>query len=465
LEPSGRPDALFHRLSRESRFGFGSSGSRLLLAGLLAAASSAPAAGETLRLSLRDAVARALSDGTTVRIATEHITRAQAQAREARADLLPQLRGEAQGANESLNLETFGFNSSALGIGPVVGPFSLLDFHLVAALRVVDFAAMRRWDAARQGVTVSMVERRRAENDVIAAVAGLYVEFQRAQAAVENAAANVELFGRLRDLAEDQRRSGVGTRVDTTRAEVALARQRTAWLSAQNARDAAGLALLHAIGANQSVTLELTDPPESENLAAPPVEDALARARADRPELESLAAQRRAEELQASAERGERLPTFSAQFQGGYNGNHIGDLLWTRQIVGLVGVPIFSGGRISAREAEANSRIRELDLQRVDLERQVEEEVRRAILDYESARERSRVANESLALAREELELSRDRFTNGVASSIEVDNAQDSLVSAQADRIAAAADRERARFALWRATGQIRDLAAPREAP
>jgi outer membrane protein TolC len=115
--------------------------------------------------------------------------------------------------------------------------------------------------------------------------------------------------------------------------------------------------------------------------------------------------------------------------------------------------------------AEANSRIRELDLQRVDLERQVEEEVRRAILDYESARERSRVANESLALAREELELSRDRFTNGVASSIEVDNAQDSLVSAQADRIAAAADRERARFALWRATGQIRDLAAPREAP
>jgi outer membrane protein len=443
-----------------------SRGSRL--AGLCAAGIFAAAGGrsETLRLTLRDAVTRALSDGTAVRIATERITRAQAQAREARADLLPQLRGEAEGANESLNLQTFGFSSAAFGIGPVVGPFSLLDFHLVAALRVVDFAAMRRWDAARQGVNVSMVERRRTENDVIAAVAALYVEFQRAQAAVANAAANVELFGRLRDLAEDQRRSGTGTRVDTTRAEVALARQRTDWLNAQNARDAAGLALLHAIGADQSVTLELTDPPESENVPAPAVEDALSRARADRPELESLAAQRRAEELQASAERGERLPTFSAQFQGGYNGNHIGDLLWTRQIVGLVSVPIFTGGRIEAREAEANSRIRELDLLRVDLERQVEEEVRRAILDYESARERLRVANESLGLAQVELELSRDRFTNGITSSIEVDNAQDSLVIAQASRIAAAADRERARFALWRATGQIRDLAVPtREVP
>jgi outer membrane protein TolC len=438
----------------------------LVLAGFLAAAATGVAAGETLRLSLRDAVARALSDGTTARIATERIDRAQAQAREARAELLPQVRGEVEGANESLNLETFGLSSSAFGIGPVVGPFSLLDFHVVAALRVVDLAALRRYDAARQDVTVSMVERRRTENEVIAAVAALYVEFQRAQAAVENAAANVELFGRLRDLADDQRRSGVGTRVDTTRAEVALARQRTAWLNAQNARDAAGLALLHAIGADQAVTLELIDPPESENVPAPAVADALSRAEADRPELESLAAQRRVEELRASAERGERLPTFSAQLQGGYNGNHIGDLSWTRQIVGLFSVPIFTGGRISAREAEANSRIRELDLQRIDLERQVEEEVRRAILDYESARERSRVANESLALAQEELELSRDRFTNGVASSIEVDNAQDSLVSAQADRIAAAADRERARFALWRATGQIRELAQPgRETP
>src|SRR5262249_15398489 len=86
-----------------------------------------------------------------------------------------------------------------------------------------------------------------------------------------------------RDLAEDQRRSGVGTRVDTTRAEVALARQRTAWIAAQNARDAAGLALLHAIGADQSLTLELTDPPESENVPAPPVGDSLARARAGGP--------------------------------------------------------------------------------------------------------------------------------------------------------------------------------------
>ena len=93
----------------------------------------------------------------------------------------------------------------------------------------------------------------------------------------------------------------------------------------------------------------------------------------------------------------------------------------------------------------------------------VAEEVRRAILGYDSARERSRVAFEGLGLAEEELELAQDRFRSGVASSIEVDNAQASLVTAQADRIAASADQQRARFELWQATGRIRELIDERE--
>ena len=44
------------------------------------------------------------------------------------------------------------------------------------------------------------------------------------------------------------------------------------------------------------------------------------------------------------------------------------------------------------------------------------------------------------------------------ASSIEVDNAQTSLVQAQEDRIAALADEAQSRFDLARATGRIREL-------
>ncbi|HEX4441362.1 MAG TPA: TolC family protein, partial [Thermoanaerobaculia bacterium] len=276
-------------------------------------------------------------------------------------------------------------------------------------------------------------------------------------ASVEAAQANVELFTHLRDLADDQRRNGTGTKLDTTRAEVALSRQQQALLTARNARDAARLALLHAIGADQTSELAV-DAPASVDEPVPDPEAELARARRDRPELETLAAEDRAEELTIAAERAGRLPTLSAQFQGGYNGNHIDDLLWTRQIVGLVSVPIFTGGELTARIAEAESRRRELGFQRIELDRQIEEEVRRAVLAFGSARERVQVSVESLRLANEELTLARDRFQAGVAPSIEVDNAQASLVAAQADRIAAGADRDRARYDLWRATGRIREL-------
>ncbi len=433
----------------------GRRGSLAVAGALLLAASMS--FGEELTLSISDAVGRALSEGTAARIAAQNVETSTAQALQARSNLLPTVTGQVQGGNESINLATLGFPNGFNGT-PVVGPFNLLVFQVSAASQIIDIAARRRWKAAQQGTAVTEVERRRAENDVAAAVATLYVALQSAEASVQTAQANVTLFTHLRDLADDQRKAGVATKVDSTRAEVALARQRQALLVAENQRNATRLALLHAIGADQSLDVRLADALQASDEAAPPVASALEEARRDRPELQSIAARLVAEDLTIAAEKAERLPTFSAQLQGAYSGDRISDLWWTRQIVGLVSVPIYTGGRIAARVAEAQSRRREIEFEKTEAERQVEEEVRRAILAYESARDRSRVAVENERLAEEELGLSRDRFENGVTSSIEVDNAQASLVTAQADRISAAADQQRARFDLWHATGQIREL-------
>jgi outer membrane protein TolC len=101
---------------------------------------------------------------------------------------------------------------------------------------------------------------------------------------------------------------------------------------------------------------------------------------------------------------------------------------------------------------------REAAIAEHDAERQVEQDIRQALLNLESARSRAAVAEENERLSRQELEFAQDRFTNGVASSIEVDNAQTSLVAAQDDRIAAFADEAQARYDLARATGGIRDF-------
>ncbi|HEX4439892.1 MAG TPA: TolC family protein, partial [Thermoanaerobaculia bacterium] len=136
-------------------------------------------------MSLRDAVQRALSEGTAARIAEEHVGQAGSRALEARSALLPRLTGETEVANESLNLAAFGLPAAPGQQSPVVGPFDLFDFHVVAAMRIVDIAARRRYAAAKEGVVLGESERRRTENEVAAAVASLYVSYQSAIASVE----------------------------------------------------------------------------------------------------------------------------------------------------------------------------------------------------------------------------------------------------------------------------------------
>jgi outer membrane protein TolC len=430
------------------------------LAALLALA--APSWGQgaapeaTVRISLNDAISRALDTGTAVRIASTSTREAQARAQEARSALQPQLSLGGQLANESINLATFGF--SVPGQPNVTPPFNVIDTHVNLAMNIIDFAARRRYDAARAGVRVSEEDQRRLENEVAAAVSSLYVSYGRSSSRIEQIRANVDLFQRLRQLAVDQKNAGVGTRLDTTRADFQLARQQQSLLVATNQRDFARLALLRAIGADLGVNLELTDDWTRISSPPPPLQAALEAARRQRPELTVLQQRLRLAELNVAAARAERLPTVGAQAQGVESGNRIGELDWSRTVAAVVNVPLWTGRRIEARVAEAQAQRDQLRIQQNDIERQIEQEVRQAILGYENARSRVDLAAQSLKLAEDELELASDRFKAGVASSIEVDNAQTSLVAARDTRIDALADEAQARFDLSRATGDIRNL-------
>lgn len=412
---------------------------------------------EPVRLSLADAIARALSEGTATRLATLAVNLSQVRADQALSALRPQIGGELRVASEMVNLKTFGF--AAPGFPTVVGPFDVVDAHINAAWDVINLAARRRYEAARAGVRISEAERLRIENEVAAAVATLYVAVERSTARIEGIQANVDLFQKLRQLAFDRQKAGTGTRLDTTRADVQLARQRQALLVAENQRDLAQLALLRAVGADLGTTqLTLTDDETRPQGALPAVAAALATARRERPELRTLAEQERAAELAEKAARAEKLPRLSLSAQAAESGNYVRDLFWTRSLNAVASVPLFTGHRLDQEIVNAQIQRQQLTEQQRDVERQIEQEVRQALLAFASARSRFDLAEQSIRLAEDELETARDRLQNGIASSIEVDNAQTSLATARDTRIDALADEAQARFDLARATGEIRNL-------
>ena len=430
---------------------------RLLAPVCAAAVLSTAALGQTrrepTRLTLADAMARALSDSTAAKLAENRVESTRATARVSKSDLYPRLDASVQDLNEVLNLKTFGL--TVPGFPSVVGPFNVFDAHLAASWNVIDFAARRRYAAARGQIVVSESEKRRSDEDVAAAVATVYLAVRKADSQVDETRANVTLFQRLLELAQHQVDAGVATKLDTTRAQVQLSRRRQDLVVAQTQRDAARLMLSRAIGGDLGEDFILVEPPVAAN-AVPALADAIERARADRPEVAEANDRLDAARTQFGAIRAERYPKLVAQAQGGYNGNYLGDLSWNRVVGATVSVPVFTGGQIGAREAEIRAQLRELEIRKHDVESQVEEDVRRAYLQYESAASRVGLAEETARLAGDELDLARDRFANGVSSDVEVDNAQTALTSARDSRLAALADRDQAWFDLEHATGHIR---------
>src|SRR5262249_18214530 len=121
-------------------------------------------------------------------------------------------------------------------------------------------------------------------------------------------------------------------------------------------------------------------------------------------------------------------------------------------------MPLFDGGHTGGDAGVARAALERARIRRTDLDRQVDEQVRRALAALASAEERVRVSRLAESEAIEEVRVARNRFASGVSTNLEVDNAQPPLAPAREDRVRALADQAQARFDLARATGAIADL-------
>src|SRR5436190_2946986 len=350
---------------------------------------------ETLRLSLDDAVRMALGKGTQTALARSAEERARIARTEALSGLLPQADARLLRYSQSINLATFGFTIP--GQPPVVGPFNVIDGQIAAAMQLFNLAAIRHYQSVQQGVAASRFATEQAENDVAAAVARLYLLAQRAQTQIGSREADVALFERLLKVAEDEFTAGTGTRLDVAQARVQLARARQALLVERSDRQNAVLALLNAIGASESDDVTLTEIPAA-TAAISTVDTALAAARANRPELIEIAARRKEASLAYSAQRARLAPSVSLDFTGDMSGNTTDDLHWTRRIAGILGVPLFHGD-INANIARARAALHDVEIEGAQRERDVEQDVRRALFALYIAQQRVAVARESAGVA------------------------------------------------------------------
>ncbi|MGD0098379.1 MAG: TolC family protein [Terracidiphilus sp.] len=422
-----------------------------LIAGLLSGLTALAQQPVSYRFTLQDAIQKGLQSNLSVLVAGTRVEEAEgARMRRLSAALLPRVNAQAYANVQNRDLQAFGI--SLPGMPPVVGPFSNYDFRIYAQQNLVDLQSYRELKASQLALDAGKMDERDARDLIVRAIAALYLNAQSAAARADAAQSRVNDSSALLKLARDKHDAGAATGVDVLRAEVQLANDRQALLIAQNQTKLSLLELARNLGMNPATPMELAEPLTFHSLRPPEIETLASSALLTRADYLSLASQR--EELieQQRANRARSYPKLSINGNIGEIGRSIGGVQTTGLLQGQIDFTLFDRDR-NGEAQELASRVKRIDDQIADLRRGIEEDLREAVLNLDSAAEQVTVAQDGQELARRELELAQDRFRQGAADNIEVITAQDELARADENYILAVASHVDAKFALARAMG------------
>jgi outer membrane protein TolC len=414
------------------------------------------ATSETLSLSIADVIDRALAHNLGVLTADADVQAARGDRLDALSDLLPHLTAGITESRRKTNLEAFGF--PLRGEFPrVVGPFNVFDARVFVSQSLFDLTAVNDVRAAGHRSTAARYAYRSARDLVVLVAANLYLQALATDASARSARAQLETAVALHQQALDLRASGIIAGLDVVRAEVRMSTDRQRATAAENAFQKTRLQLARAIGLPIGQPFSLDDELPYVPVPEMTLEEALERAYRDRPDYLAALERVRAAEAARRGVLSEALPSARLTADYGAIGLTAGSALPTFNVTGAIDVPLFEGGRLQGRLAQADADARRRRAEADDLRAEVYYDVRSAFLDLQATEEELQAATRSRELAALQLTQSRDRFAAGVASNIEVVEAQEAVALASEQYIDALYGFNVAKAMLARSLGTAED--------
>ena len=414
---------------------------------------------DTLKLSVLDVIKRALDHNLGALLAEEDANDATGNRAVALSDLLPHVSGRVSQERRKTNLEAFGFPLRE-EFPRIVGPFSVFDARLYLTQTVLDMSAVNDLRAADHSLTAAKHSARSARDLVVLVAANLYLQTRATEARAVTARAQLDTATTLHQQALSLRQSGLVAGIDVVRAEVRMLTERQRVTAATNDFEKSKLQLARVIGLPAGQMFELSQEVPFVPVPEMTLEEALARAYRERPDY--LAAQERVQEAESARKAivGEALPSVRVTADYGAIGLHISSALPTFSIVGALSVPIFEGGRVQGRLAQADSELRTRRAQAEDTKAEIYYDVRSAFLDLKATEEELQTATRGRELAAQQLTQSRDRFAAGVTSNIEVVQSQEAVAQASEQYIGALYGFNVAKAMLARSLGTAEEAVA-----
>ena len=432
--------------------------SLLLFPAGIRAQTTAPSSANSVdfqRLTLEQAVKLALRQNPTQQIAVLNAAESIQDKNITRSELLPQANLKVADSANRVNIQAQFGGHPLPGLPQHIGPYQIFSAGPSFGSTIFDFSLWKRYLAARSNMDATRANSDSTREQVILLVVSQYIGTLRSVANVEASRSRVELAQALYDQAADLQKEGVGTGIDTLRANVELQNEKQRLISAENERDSSLFGLSKLLNLDPRQKIELADVLSFFETPQPEVDASISQALADRQEWKAIQAQEKSLGYEKQSAEYTRLPSLRFDGNWAYLGTSTSNGIPTYVYQASVNMPLFTGGRIRAEVTKANIELQKIEQQKADLRNQIALDVKTALLNLNSARSEVQVANLGVDLAKEEVSQARDRFRAGVANNIEVISAQDSQARANDNQIIALYRFNQARADHARSVGQM----------
>jgi outer membrane protein len=412
------------------------------------------AGAQTPTLTLSQAEAMTVKNHPQIAVARDVAAAAGQNVIEARSAYYPTLKGEvtASQANQLARLGAGALQPSGL--------FNRFGQGLQANQLVTDLGRTKNLVASSK----SQEQAARADTevtraDVILGVDRAFFAVLQAQALVTLAQETVKARQSLADQVGALAKAQLKSQIDVSFAEVNVSQARLLAIRAQDDVQQADADLSRALGQDTPATYRLMEPPTGEVL--PPNDATLVRtAIENRPDLHELKFRLDAAQYFEKAERDLSRPNVTLEAVGGAlpyfdQTPRVSPHDYEGVAVNLE-IPIFNGHLFSARREAAHYQALAFDQRLRDLHQQIEHDVHVAWITASNALQRIPVTEEFVKQANLSLQLAQGRYNLGLASIVEISQAQLNVTQAQIENVNAKYDYQGAFAALQYTLGTVR---------
>lgn len=392
------------------------------------------------KLSLDDCIQIALANSPSVKSAQLAVQEANINLNLAKAEFLPTVKAEANQSYSTSKMKHF--HTMDYGGSNVQAQAQLSLSAISEKIRAVKIQklSLEQAQLALDGRT----------NEVTRTVKRAYYALLSATRAVNIRTASRDLYQDQYERSAEYFKQGIRPKVDVTTAEVNLNNEKLKLIRAQNLVRTASASLANAMGIVTPKVLELEEIEEPEIFPLS-FEEAVQVAYAHRPDILSSQAGLKISQIQVNQAKAGLFPTFSfgAQYE------KYGDDFYIKneesRLMASVEIPIFNAFKSYNKVKQARVNLEKAQNSNRSLVNDVFLEVQKAYISMQEANESIPIAELNVEKAKENLELSRGRYNEGIGDSIELKDAEVAytdaelnLLTARYDYAAAVADLKQA---------------------